>query len=64
MAVSTRAASEMKRLIRIDYLLDSHHATQRGQLRVNGPDSAETGLPKFPREQTFAVLVGMSQTCR
>jgi hypothetical protein len=32
MAVSTRAASEMKRLIRIDYLLDSHHATQRGQL--------------------------------
>src|SRR6266478_1219836 len=30
----------------------------------NGPDGAETGLPKCPREQTFAVLVGMSQTCR
>jgi hypothetical protein len=30
----------------------------------NGPDSAETGLPKCPREQTFAELVGMSQTCQ
>jgi hypothetical protein len=30
----------------------------------NGPDSAETGLPKCSREQTFAVLVGMSQTCQ
>jgi hypothetical protein len=30
----------------------------------NSPDSAETGLPKCPGEQTFAVLVGMSQTCR
>jgi hypothetical protein len=28
----------------------------------NGPDNAETGLPKCPRERTFAVLVGMSQT--
>jgi hypothetical protein len=32
MAVSTRAALEMKRLIRTDYLLDPHDATQRGQL--------------------------------
>src|SRR5207302_4959869 len=30
----------------------------------NGPDSAETGLPKCPREQRFAVLVGRSQTCQ
>jgi hypothetical protein len=29
MAVSTWAALEMKRLIRTDYLLDSHHATQK-----------------------------------
>ena len=29
----------------------------------NGPDNAETGLPKCPRERTFAVLVDMSQTC-
>jgi hypothetical protein len=40
MAVSTRAALEMKRLIRTDYLLDSHHATQRGQLRI-----MSVGLP-------------------
>jgi hypothetical protein len=28
-----------------------------------GPDDLETGLPKYPRKQTFSVLVGMSQTC-
>jgi hypothetical protein len=30
----------------------------------NGPDRAETGLPKCPTEQTFTVLVGMSRTCQ
>jgi hypothetical protein len=34
-------------------------------LRVNnGPDRAETGLPKCPIERTFTVLVGMSRTCQ
>jgi hypothetical protein len=30
----------------------------------NGPNNAEARLPKCRREQTFAVLVGMSQTCQ
>jgi hypothetical protein len=41
------------------------HGMSRCQLRVNnGPNSAQTGLPKCPREQTFTVLVGMSRTCQ
>jgi hypothetical protein len=29
-----------------------------------GPDDPETGLPKYPRKQTFPASVGMSQTCQ
>jgi hypothetical protein len=35
------------------------------RLRVKtGPDDPETGLPKYPRKQTFPASVGMSQTCQ
>src|SRR5258705_11429791 len=30
----------------------------------SGPDNPETGLPKYPRKQTFPASVGMSQTCQ
>jgi len=29
-----------------------------------GPDDPKTGLPKYPRKQTFSGSVGMSQRCQ
>jgi hypothetical protein len=38
--------------------------TSRADAMVKtGPDDPETGLPKYPRKQTFPASVGMSQTC-